>query len=79
VSPVSIAVVHAKPVATIVELPVEPAGNDSEATLIKRELAREIHDQVAQHLTAMLMQTQVFVREHSHRCQGDPDSGSLVA
>ena len=74
-SPVSIAVVHTKPIATIVELPVEPAGNDSEATLIKRELAREIHDQVAQHLTAMLMQTQVFVREQ----QGRPDVVAQLA
>ncbi len=61
------AVVRRKHMARIVELPVGAAGNDSEATLIKRDLAREIHDQVAQNLTSMLMQTQVFVREQQGR------------
>jgi signal transduction histidine kinase len=47
--------------APIVELqpPGYHASGDSEQ--IKKELARELHDQVAQNLTALLMQTQVFV------------------
>jgi len=62
-NPGSVAIVRAQRMAEIVELPVEDAGTDSEAIRIKRDLAREIHDQVAQHLTAILMQSQVCIRE----------------
>jgi two-component system, NarL family, sensor histidine kinase UhpB len=65
----SIAIVRAQRMAEIVELPVEDAGTDSEAIRIKRDLAREIHDQVAQHLTAILMQSQVFIREQEGRSE----------
>jgi signal transduction histidine kinase len=44
-----------------VELPRPDYHGSSDSDLIKKELARELHDQVAQNLTALLMQTQVFV------------------
>lgn len=54
---------EAMTVAPILELPRHNAAASREADLIKCELARELHDQVAQSLTGLLMQTQVFARE----------------
>jgi signal transduction histidine kinase len=57
------AYVETESVAPIVELPLPDDGIQSDAAQIKKALARELHDQVAQNLTALLMQTQVFERE----------------
>jgi len=58
-------------VAPIVELPLPfpDGGVQSDGEQIKNALARELHDQVAQNLTALLMQTQVF----AHEQQGHKD------
>jgi signal transduction histidine kinase len=56
-------------VAPIVELPppLLDGGVQSDREQIKYALARELHDQVAQNLTSLLMQTQVFAREQQGR------------
>lgn len=61
------AFVETGPLAPIVELPLPDEGAPSDAVQIKNALARELHDQVAQNLTALLMQTQVFAREQQGR------------
>ena len=58
------AVAQAKEPMRIVDLPIIAAGEDAAAAVIKRELARELHDQVAQHLTSVLVQMQCAKREH---------------
>ncbi len=58
------AVAQAKEPIRIVDLPIIAAGEDAQTVAIKRELARELHDQVAQHLTSVLVQMQCVRREH---------------
>jgi two-component system sensor histidine kinase UhpB len=61
--------VAVKPPATgwIVDLPLQHEPLESVVNRVKGELARELHDQVAQGLTEVLMQTQVFALEHEGR------------
>ncbi len=58
------AVAQAKEPMRIVDLPIIATGEDAAAAVIKRELARELHDQVAQDLTSVLVQMQCVRREH---------------
>jgi two-component system sensor histidine kinase UhpB len=51
----------------IVDLPLQPGPSESVVNSVKSELARELHDQVVQDLTEVVMQTQVFAREHKGR------------
>jgi signal transduction histidine kinase len=61
VGAVQISAVETRSVAPIVGLPLPHSRGSNNSEQIKKELARELHDQVAQNLTALLMQTQVFV------------------
>jgi signal transduction histidine kinase len=49
--------------APILELPRPDQGIQAERERITNELARELHDQLAQPLTGLLAQTEVFIRE----------------
>ncbi len=49
--------------ATILELPHSNHSIEAERERIVGEFARELHDQLAQPLTALLVQTDVFMRE----------------
>jgi signal transduction histidine kinase len=49
--------------APILELPFPNQSIQTERERIVSELARELHDQLAQPLTGMLVQTEVFMRE----------------
>jgi len=62
-----VVVVKAAAIGQIVELPLQHESMESVVNRVKGELARELHDQVMQDLTAVLMQTQVFAREHKGR------------
>src|SRR5260370_36740675 len=55
--------VEAKSEATILELPHSNQSIEAERDRILSELARELHDQLAQPLNGLLMQTEVFIRE----------------
>lgn len=55
--------------ASVLQLPRTEQGLRAERERVANELARELHDQVAQSLTGLLVQTEVFVREQ----QGHPD------
>jgi len=66
-SALQIAAVEQGAVARIVELPLPDPEVPNVDGQIKTQLARELHDQVAQNLTALLMQTQVFAREQQGR------------
>jgi two-component system, NarL family, sensor histidine kinase UhpB len=68
-SALSTAAFEAPPVAAVLPLPLFDNGSGGELERIKKELARELHDQLAQSLYSMLMQTTVFAREQ----QGRPD------
>jgi two-component system sensor histidine kinase UhpB len=54
-------------VAPIVELRQSGRDVSVDTAQIKNQIARELHDQVAQNLTALLMQTQVFAGEQAVR------------
>jgi two-component system, NarL family, sensor histidine kinase DegS len=56
--------------APILELPFPNQSIQSERERIISEFARELHDQLAQPLTGMLVQTEVFMREQ----RGNPDA-----
>ena len=60
-SAVQVSALETRSVAPIVGLPLPNSRASNNSEQIKKELARELHDQVAQNLTALLMQTQVFV------------------
>jgi signal transduction histidine kinase len=62
-SAVSRTAIDAVRVAPVVSLPLGEAGVASDRQNIKNELARELHDQLAQNMTALLVQTQVFIRD----------------
>lgn len=66
-SAVQISAVEAGSVAPIVALPLPDLGIAADSQQLHEEVARELHDQVAQNLTALLMQTQVFMREQRGR------------
>ncbi len=66
-SAVQISAIETRSIAPIVELPIPDYHAPYDSEQIKKELARELHDQVAQNLTALLMQTQVFVGGHQGR------------
>jgi len=66
-SALQIAAVEQGALAPIVELPLPDPEVPSVDGQNKTQLARELHDQVAQNLTALLMQTQVFAREQQGR------------
>src|SRR5713101_6731215 len=55
--------VEARPEASILELPRSDQTIQAERERIMSELARELHDQLAQPLTALLVQSEVFIRE----------------
>jgi len=60
--------VEARPEASILELPRSDQTIQAERERIMSELARELHDQLAQPLTGLLVQTEVFMREQQgHR------------
>jgi signal transduction histidine kinase len=50
-------------------------ASEFDASQIRTELARELHDQVAQNLTALLVQTRLFARTH----QRNPEAVSQFA
>lgn len=54
---------EARPEAQVIQLPRSEQGMQAERERITNELARELHDQVAQSLTGLLVQTEVFMRE----------------
>jgi two-component system sensor histidine kinase UhpB len=56
--------VKAPAIGRIVDLPLQHEPSESVVNHVKAELARELHDQVMQDLTEVLVQTQVFAREH---------------
>ena len=58
---------EAQSVASIVPLRLPDPSLRIVARQVKSELARELHDQVAQNLTGLLMQTQVFARDYQGR------------
>jgi signal transduction histidine kinase len=58
---------EAQSVAPIVQLRLPDPSVRIVARQVRSELARELHDQVAQNLTGLLMQTQVFAREYEGR------------
>ncbi len=66
-SAVEISEAQFAPVAPAIELRLSEPSISNHARHIKYELARELHDRVAQNLTAVLMQTQVFAREQQGR------------
>src|SRR5258708_9059455 len=53
--------------APILELPFPNQSIQTERERIVSEFARELHDQLAQPLTGMLVQTEVFIREQRDR------------
>src|SRR5712691_10232125 len=60
---------EARAEAPVLQLPRSKQGLQTERERIANELARELHDQVAQSLTGLLVQTEVFIREQ----QSHPD------
>jgi signal transduction histidine kinase len=61
--------VEARSETTILELPHSNQSIEAVRERIMNELARELHDQLAQPLTGLLVQTEVFMREQ----QGNRD------
>ena len=59
--------VKAPAIGRIVELPLQLESTESAVNRVKGELARELHDQVMQDLSAVLVQTQIFARDHKGR------------
>jgi two-component system sensor histidine kinase UhpB len=55
------------PVASLIPLPKVKSGGLSDRRKIKEALARELHDQLAQNMTSLLVQTQVFARDQQDR------------
>src|SRR5258708_9211383 len=53
--------------ALVVAPPRSDGSVKHESERIKNELARELHDRVVQSLTILLVQTEVFMREHRDR------------
>jgi signal transduction histidine kinase len=54
--------------AQVLELPREDHGIEAERERIKSHIARELHDQFAQTLINLSLQTEVFIREqHGHQ------------
>jgi two-component system, NarL family, sensor histidine kinase UhpB len=68
-SALSTAAFGASPTAPVLALPLLDHGSTHELDRIKRELARELHDRLAQGLYSMFVQTEVFAREQ----EGRPD------
>src|SRR5260370_22341626 len=64
--------VEAKSEATILELPHSNQSIEAERDRILSELARELHDQLAQPLNGWLMQTEVLIREQQCNRAGVP-------
>jgi signal transduction histidine kinase len=67
----SVADLDAAPIADVIALPrvaTEGPANISQydSYQIRSELARELHDQVAQNLTSLLVQARLFARIHQH-------------
>jgi len=56
-----------RPVAPLVALPRVEQKVLGDRRRIKEALARELHDQLAQNMTSLLVQTQVFAREQKDR------------
>jgi len=55
------------PIAPLVPLPRVESGGVSDRRKIKEALARELHDQLAQNMTSLLVQTQVFAQDQRDR------------
>src|SRR5260370_18618542 len=58
---------NARPEAPVLRLACSEQGLQAVRERIANELARELHDQVAQSLTGLLVQTDVFMREQHSR------------
>jgi signal transduction histidine kinase len=58
---------EARPEAQVFHLPRSEQSMQAERERITNELARELHDQVAQYLTGLLVQTEVFMREQRNQ------------
>lgn len=59
--------VKASEMGQVVDLPLQQGPSEFVVSHVKSEIARELHDRVMQDLTEVLMQTQVFAREHKGR------------